>query len=545
MSNSGRHNFEECRIPIKTQLNIEAFKWHLVNYHDSKVTEFLQFGWPINCEGLVEDRMKVNNHRGANEFPRDVDAFLEEEIKLRRVLGPLDEDAFTAPVVVSPLNTREKRDSEERRVILDLTYPGFDSVNKCISKEEYLGTQAELKYPTVDDLTRLINNVGPGCLLFKRDLRKAYRQIPIDPGDVPKLAYRWKGRLYADRVLSMGLRSAAYICQRVSNSVMAIYRDQGYKGVVYLDDFAGVEEGARAEEAFQKLGSLLKELGLAESASKACKPSTKMNFLGIWFCTQTMTMQVTPDRLVEIKKELDEWENAKRATRKEMQSIIGKLSFAAKCVRPGRLFLARMLNELRQSPETGYAELSGEFKKDIAWWNRVMPYFNGISLIPPNYWSAPDTVLACDACLTGAGGVCGDEYFHKKFPEGIMQETSDINQRELVTIMVALAVWGKKLRGHRIKILCDNMVTVQVMWSGRARNKHMQMCLREVTWLAAVHQFEIQPQHIQGQQNRVPDWLSRWHMDRKYEEMFREHHKGKKMWEVFVPDSLFYATNMW
>ena len=97
MSNSGRHNFEECRIPIKTQLNIEAFKWHLVNYHDSKVTEFLQFGWPINCEGLVEDRMKVNNHRGANEFPRDVDTFLEEEIKLRRVLGPLDEEAFTAP----------------------------------------------------------------------------------------------------------------------------------------------------------------------------------------------------------------------------------------------------------------------------------------------------------------------------------------------------------------------------------------------------------------------------------------------------------------
>ena len=545
VSNSGKHNYEDCRIPVKSQLNIEAFKWHLINYHDSLVTEFLEFGWPINCEGLVGDRTKVSNHRGATEFPGDVDKFLEEEIELGRVVGPVDMDAFRAPVVTSPLNTREKRDSEERRVILDLTFPGHDSVNTHISKEEYLGEQTELKYPTVDDLIWLINRMGPGCHLFKRDLRKAYRQIPIDPGDVPKLTYRWRDKLYADRVLSMGLRSAAYICQRVSDSVMAIYREMGFKGVVYLDDFAGVEVSAKAEEAFEKLGGLLKELGLAESASKACKPSTSMNFLGIWFCTQTMTMQITPDRLVEIKIELQEWEEKERATRKEMQSLIGKLSFAAKCVRPGRLFLARMLNELWVSPEIENSDLSEDFKKDIAWWSRVMPYFNGISLIPPNYWSSPDTVLACDACLTGAGAVCGKEYFHRRFPAEIMQATSDINQRELLTIMVALTAWASKLQGHRIKILCDNMVTVQVLWTGRARDKYMQMCLREVTWLAAVHQFEIQPQHIEGESNRVPDWLSRWHLDKKFEEMFRKHCKGEKMWEVFIPDSYFKPTNMW
>ena len=545
VTNSGKYNFELCRIPVPTGLNVDLFKWHLACYHDRQLVEFLEFGWPINCDGAPEHRFAVDNHKGAREYPSDIEKFLQDETNLGRVLGPFPSSPFNAPVIISPLNTTEKRDSTERRIILDLTYPGVNSVNTSISKDEYLGQQVCLKYPTVDDLIWQINVHGPGCLLFKRDLRKAYRQIPIDPGDVPKLAYMWRGEMYADRVLSMGLRSAAYICQRVSDSIMYIFRNLGYTGVVYLDDFAGVGVGSGAYEAFEALGKLLSELGLVESEDKACKPSTRMNFLGIWFCTESMTMRITPERLDEINQILQVWENKASASKKELQSIIGKLSFAAKCVRPGRLFLARMLNELRSSPDTGSFAISEDFKKEVLWWRKVMPHFNGVSIIPPNIWSEPDAVLACDACLTGAGGVCGSEDFHRTFPPYILDKAPDINQKELVTIMAALAVWHEKLRGLRVQILCDNLVTVQVMMSGRARNKFMQACLREITWLAAVHQFELQPQHIEGQANRVPDWLSRWHLDSKFKKLFDDFHEGKKMWEVFVPEKYFHFSNDW
>jgi hypothetical protein len=41
------------------------------------------------------------------------------------------------------------------------------------------------------------------------DLRRAYRQLVIDPGDIHLMGYKWKGHIYFDRVLTMGLRSAA------------------------------------------------------------------------------------------------------------------------------------------------------------------------------------------------------------------------------------------------------------------------------------------------------------------------------------------------
>ncbi len=38
----------------------------------------------------------------------------------------------------------------------------------------------------------------------------------------------------------------------------------------------------------------------------------------------------------------------------------------------------------------------------------------------------------------------------------------------------------------------------------------MLQCLRELTYLAAVHEFKIRARHIEGVNNRLPDLLSRW-----------------------------------
>jgi hypothetical protein len=65
---------------------------------------------------------------------------------------------------------------------------------------------------------------GSGSLLFKRDLSRAYRQIPIDMGDACLVGYAWNGHTFFDKVLSMGLRSAAQVCQRLTNAIAFIYR---------------------------------------------------------------------------------------------------------------------------------------------------------------------------------------------------------------------------------------------------------------------------------------------------------------------------------
>ena len=185
------------------------------------------------------------NHKGAREFPAEVSKYLRTEISLGRIIGPFNKNPYISNIAVSPLNSLEKRGTSDRRVITDLSFPEAHSVNSGIDKDVYLGQHIKTKYPTVDSIIELIVKKGPGCHLFKRDMRKAFRQIRVDPGDVHLLSFKWKGEIYSDTVLTMGLRSAAYICQRLTNSVAFICKSEGYEIINYLDDFCGVRREVR------------------------------------------------------------------------------------------------------------------------------------------------------------------------------------------------------------------------------------------------------------------------------------------------------------
>lgn len=136
-----------------------------------------------------------------------------------------------------------------------------------------------------------------------------------------------------------------------------------------------------------------------------------------------MSMEVTPDRLEEIRAILTEQEEKQWASKKELQSFIGKLVFVAKCVAPGRLFISRMLEQLRKL-KLGHhnCRINAEFRKDLLWWKCFMQEYNGVSVIPEQLWALPDASLSTDACPSGCGGLCGEEFFHKQFPEFVLKE---------------------------------------------------------------------------------------------------------------------------
>ena len=102
----------------------------------------------------------------------------------------------------------------------------------------------------MDNLVNLVRCKGPGCCLFKCDLSRAYRQLPVDQGDLHYLGYKWNGELYIDALLTMGLRSAAFLSQRVTNAIAYIARNNGVSVSNYLDDFGGVEVKDSATEPF-------------------------------------------------------------------------------------------------------------------------------------------------------------------------------------------------------------------------------------------------------------------------------------------------------
>ncbi len=213
-------------------------------------------------------------------------------------------------------------------------------------------------------------------------------------------------------------------------------------------------------------------------------------------------------------------------------------------MRPGRVFVARLLNFLKGMPGEGKVDIDPDIHKDLEWWARFLPRFNGVSMIPVADWSAPDQVLATDACLVGCGGLAEGEYFHAPFPSFIQGQALHINALELLTIMVALRLWSHRFASRRILIFCDNMSSVLTLNAGATKDAFCQACLREIAFMAASHEFELKAVHLPGIENRIPDLLSRWDLHPRCEAEFSKLARGD--WEeCVVDDQLFRFLNFW
>ena len=198
-----------ARRPVKTRWNLELLEELLQEYEDKEVVEWIRYGWPTGCLPTLEDPdVCTKNHKGATEFPEALKAYVEKESGHGAVMGPYRKIPFQEKIGISPLSTRPKQDSNERRIILDLSFPIGRSVSDGIMKDNYLGFSAKLSFPKVDDFAFRIFMLGWECMMFKVDLSRYFRQLPLDPGDYSLIGYIINGEIYFDKVLPMGMRSA-------------------------------------------------------------------------------------------------------------------------------------------------------------------------------------------------------------------------------------------------------------------------------------------------------------------------------------------------
>ena len=100
---------------------------------------FVKFGFPLDMKPGVKFQQDRTNHPSAINYPDHVDTYLKEEIKQGALVGPFKNPM--ANLHVSPFMTREKSDSVNRRVIVDLSWPKGGSINDWVSDNVYLGTE--------------------------------------------------------------------------------------------------------------------------------------------------------------------------------------------------------------------------------------------------------------------------------------------------------------------------------------------------------------------------------------------------------------------
>ena len=181
-------NFLGARVQVNYTMNLDLIDKLAEGYWDWHLPLLLRYGFPMDFKGTHEDLISCSDsHPSALQFPDHVTAYLQDEIHHQAIFGPFKHKPFGEITHISPFITRNKQDSDKRRVIIDLSWPIGASVNCRTDSNEYMGTAFKLCYPSVDTFTDRLRQLGRGALMHKIDLSRAFRQLKVDPADYPLL----------------------------------------------------------------------------------------------------------------------------------------------------------------------------------------------------------------------------------------------------------------------------------------------------------------------------------------------------------------------
>ena len=187
--------------------------------------------------GRYTCRPATSNMGSASKNGEVVQAYLDKEVALGRIVGPIHPSSVPCGTQVSPIGVIPKSNQQGKwRLIVDLSSPGGRSVNGGIEPE-----LCSLHYLRLDEVVQQISKAGQGALLAKMDIDSAYRNVPVHPADRPLLGMQWKGSIFFDTRLPFGLRSAPKIFSAVADALQWSFLRRGVSWVAhYLDDFITV-----------------------------------------------------------------------------------------------------------------------------------------------------------------------------------------------------------------------------------------------------------------------------------------------------------------
>ena len=355
--------------------------------------------FPLSICNEFETTSDMYNHASALAYKNEVSAYIKDEVKANAMLGPFSTLPFDK-FHVSPLLSRPKP-GNKRRIIVDLSWPRDNSLNANVT-EMYDDLHYKLKYPTLDIIRNRLIQLGPTALLFKIDLSRAFRNLPVDPIDVHLLGISFNDNYYIDLSIPFGYVHGSACCQRVTDAIRYICNKKGFWIFNYCDDLIGIELPHKATKAFEFTYKLISDLGFPINMDKLIKPSPCITCIGIQVSAIDMKFSIPQDKLQEIAKLCDIWASKKWAKLKKFQSLLGKLVYVCKCIRYARIFLGRMLQLLRSNYGKQVFKLTVDFSRDIAWFKKFMFSFNGNVLISPNV----QFEIYLDASFAGFGAIC-------------------------------------------------------------------------------------------------------------------------------------------
>ena len=272
--------------------------------------------------------------------------------------------------------------------------------------------------------------------------------------------------------------------------------------------------------------NLILKLGFDINYKKLVAPSTQLIYLSITLNSETMTLSLPTNKLESIQSALASWRNKPRASKRQLQSLVGKLSHAAHVVRGGRTFLRRMFNTLRALKRPNHkTRITGALLQDIVWWQEFMPSFNGISACIPS-WDAVS--IMSDACDVGGGVFSeGSLYYTNWAADYPDLEEEHINHKEAAVAALGVIRFAQFYTNKTLNLYIDNQCAVSIINKCSSTCDPLMTILRKMFWTTSKYNIIVKARYLPGTLNRFADIISRMHDDYhlyKLEHVFNEWH---------------------
>ena len=162
--------------------------------------------------------------------------------------------------------------------------------------------------------------------MMKRDLKSAFRHIPVSPDEHWLLIFEWNNKFYVDMFLPFGLRIAPRIFNLFSEALHWIFESLlRWNLTHYLDDFLFIfPSGMDVEDLFEQYDEILATFGLSPTPEKNMHENI-VTHLGFELDSNTMEVHLQNKRLCAMQAVTD-FLKAHTVTHSTLQETLGFLS---------------------------------------------------------------------------------------------------------------------------------------------------------------------------------------------------------------------------
>ena len=396
----------------------------------------------------------LKNNRSAVEHSSFVTKAIQELLDTGRI-----KEVETPPVVVNPLSVSSKNGKE--RLILDLRH-----VNKHVYKQK-------IKF---DDWKVMEQFLKEGGYVFSFDIKQGYHHVDMHPESIPYLGFSWEingvTRYFVFLVLPFGLTSAPFIFTKLVRVLVKMWRGQGVRICVFIDDGLG----AKGNYPIAKMDANLVRHSLECSGFVAnvekshWEPSQELTWLGFTVNLALGTIRTSEERVKSLVSALSYVSQKLPFTSaRKLANLTGKI-MSTKWVLGDITHLKtrhlyRVIDSRRTWDKTISLNQHWQAIREIIYWKNN---FKSLNVRRLNSHTVPTVTVASDASAYGLGAhtyVDSKEVIvHKSFsPEEINTSST---YREVFAILYALSALKHIHKGQTILWYTDNFAASKIIRKG-------------------------------------------------------------------------------